>query len=99
MNIRHSAPHFEPHSFLAFKLCAYVSISKYVKQEDEETLWRNKANKNSTVLDFIFGAEIILLLMGYPSSSSNLHLLLTEFQGPTLSYQPSFFFFSLQFMA
>ena len=95
MKIRHSAPHFEPHSFLAFELCAYVSISKYVKQEDEKTLPRNKANKNSTVSDFIFGAEIILLLLGYPSISSNLYLLLTEFEGRTLSYRPRFFPFNL----
>ena len=38
MKIRHSAPHLEPHSFLAFELCAHVSISKYVKQEDEKPL-------------------------------------------------------------
>ena len=78
MKIRNSASHFEPHYFLAFELCAHVSTSQYVKQEDEKTLWRKKAKKNSSVADFIFGAKVDFLLLGDPSTSSYLYLLLTE---------------------
>ena len=63
-----------------------------MKQEDEKTLWRKKANKNSIVSDFIFGAEIILLLLGYPSIYYHLYLLLTEFESRASNYGPRFFF-------
>ena len=66
-----------------------------MKQEDEKTLWRRKANKNSIVSDFIFGAEIILSLLGYPSIHYQLYLLLTKFEGRALNYGPRFFFTSI----
>ena len=62
-----------------------------MKQEDEKTLWRRKANKNSIVSDFIFGAEIILLLLGYPSIYYQLYLLLTKSESRALNYGPRFF--------
>ena len=79
MKISHSTSRFEPHSFLAFELCAHVSTSKYVKQEDEKTLWRKKAKKNSIVADFIFDAKFFFLLLGDLSTSSYLYIFLTEF--------------------
>ena len=37
-----------------------------------------KAKKNSSVADFIFGAKFDFLLLGDPSASSYLYLLLTD---------------------
>ena len=67
-----------------------------MKQKDEKTLWKKKTNKqkenkNSTLSDFIFGAEIIILLLGYLSNYSHLYLLLTELEGRALNYGSRFF--------
>ena len=56
---------------------------------------KKKANKNGTLSDFIFGAEIIILLLGYLSIYSHLYLLLTEFEGRALNYGSRFFHFHL----
>ena len=75
MKIRHSASHFKPHSFLAFELCAHVSTSKYVKQEDEKTLLAKKSKEKIAVLQILFLVlklffcywEICQLLLTYTS--------------------------------
>ena len=56
---------------------------------------KEKANKNSTLSDFIFDAEILILLLGYLSIYSHLYLLLTVFEGRALNYGSRFFHFNL----
>ena len=56
---------------------------------------KKKASKNSTLSDFIFGAEIIILLLAYLSIYTHLYLLLIEFVGRALNYRSRFFHFNL----
>ena len=57
---------------------------------------KQKKNKQKcTLSDFIFGAKIIILLLGYLSIYSHLYLLLTEFEGRALNYGSRFFHLNL----